>query len=103
MRACAQRSVVPCTATGVTQQGQLDDELRSWLASNDIQLIDLLENYLVVDFEAGCARRFYADRGDRAVTTELESLRAVLGRVRWACAQGLACAVVPGPSIIAAQ
>jgi hypothetical protein len=82
----------------------LDAELRSLLRSNGVLLTGLQENWLVVDFEAGCARRFHAGYGEFPLLAELVGqLRTLLSAVRFGCAQRVACGEVPGPSTLAVQ
>jgi hypothetical protein len=93
---CAKSVEQPC-AEGFTDQDQLQVTLRQLLEMIDFDQSELFEEYLYVQFEHGCARRFFAP--PQVSPANADVLRAGLANRRFSCARELSCATLNGGSI----
>jgi hypothetical protein len=93
---CTRRPLAACNEGALTLQSQLDGQVEALLPAERFMLTDLAGDTLVVQFENGCAKRFFA-KGGRALPVTERFIRGELQELRLRCALALECAEVPGP------
>ncbi len=99
---CEMRPLLPCPDGALTLQDELDQMLREAIGGQHAPLGEINESRLFVDFENGCPSRFHYP-GTQPLTTLGPLLMERLGQARWACALGLSCSKIEGPSTLVSQ